>query len=159
MYGPSALQVLLCALRVFFGVGLLCSWYIPSSRCSSLALPGYELREGLTPANYSMKGSPAGLARIDALFHGHGYTLTFTNAPVPFGAFPSLHAGCATMEALFLSYFFPVALRIGRVRLDARVLYWTYAFWLYWCTMYLMHHYLVDLVGGACLATACFYCA
>ncbi|CEH12963.1 related to aur1-inositol phosphorylceramide synthase [Ceraceosorus bombacis] len=132
------------------------------------APPWYELREGLTPANYGMKGSPAGLARIDELFGGHGYTLTFTNAPVPFGAFPSLHAGCATMEALFLSYFFPVQLelpipgtgiRSARkvLRLDARIVYWSYAAWLYWCTMYLMHHYLVDLVGGGCLATACFY--
>lgn len=115
-----------------------------------------------------MKGSPAGLARIDALFHSHGYTLTFTNAPVPFGAFPSLHAGSATMEALFCSYFFPISIQIGgiaerivgkgrKISLDARILYWTYAFWLYWCTMYLMHHYLVDLVGGGCLATLCFY--
>lgn len=115
-----------------------------------------------------MKGSPAGLARIDALFHSHGYTLTFTNAPVPFGAFPSLHAGSATMEALFCSYFFPIQLQLGgiferllghgkRLKIDARMFYWSYAFWLYWCTMYLMHHYLVDLVGGGCLATLCFY--
>lgn len=116
-----------------------------------------------------MKGSPAGLARIDALFGGHGYTVTFTNAPVPFGAFPSLHAACATMEALYCSYFFPISIQIGgslidrvlgkgkKLALDARLLYWSYAFWLYWCTMYLMHHYLVDLVGGGCLATMCFY--
>jgi membrane-associated phospholipid phosphatase len=128
------------------------------------APPWYELREGLTPADYSMKGSPAGLARIDELFHSHGYTIGFTNAPVPFGAFPSLHAGCATIEALFCSYFFPIALEMGlpgiksRIKFDARILYWIYAFWLYWCTMYLMHHFLVDLVGGGCLATACFYC-
>ncbi|KAE8259320.1 hypothetical protein A4X13_0g1106 [Tilletia indica] len=123
------------------------------------APPWYELREGLTPANYSMKGSPAGLARIDALFHGHGYTLTFSNAPVPFGAFPSLHAGCATIEALFCSYFFPIALNLfrRRLRVDTRVFYWAYCFWLYWCTMYLMHHYLIDLVAGGCLATLCFY--
>ena len=128
------------------------------------APPWYELRDGLTPANYAMKGSPAGLARIDELFHSHGYTIGFTNAPVPFGAFPSLHAGCATMEALFCSYFFPIALELpmpglkSRVKFDARILYWIYAFWLFWCTMYLMHHFLVDLVGGGCLATACFYC-
>ncbi|PWN92172.1 PAP2-domain-containing protein [Acaromyces ingoldii] len=133
------------------------------------APPWYELREGLTPANYGMKGSPAGLARIDALFHSHGYTSGFTNAPVPFGAFPSLHAADATIEALFCSYFFPLMLEIPipfsgsgkgarkRLRLDARILYWAYAFWLYWCTMYLMHHYLVDLVGGSCLATISFY--
>jgi inositol phosphorylceramide synthase catalytic subunit len=120
-----------------------------------------------------MKGSPAGLARIDKLFGGHGYTLTFSNAPVPFGAFPSLHAGSATMEALFCSYFFPLAITFfkprngvpagknGRwqgLRLDVRILYWLYAAWLYWCTMYLMHHYLIDLVAGGCLATMCFYC-
>ena len=59
-----------------------------------------------------MHGSPGGLARIDALFGGQGYTNTFSNAPVPFGAFPSLHAGCSTMEALFLTHFFPTVERV-----------------------------------------------
>ena len=72
----------------------------------------------MIPADYAMGGSPGGLARIDALFGGTGYTNTFTNAPVPFGAFPSLHAGCATMEALFLSHFFP----------RGRPFYWIYVF-------------------------------
>ncbi len=147
------------------------------------APPWYELREGLTPANYGMRGSPAGLARIDALFHSHGYTLTFTGAPMVFGAFPSLHAGNATMKALFCSYFFPVVIKVGRLRIDLRITYWLYCFWLvsssadqlpppslrtdflpsfnlqklYFSTMYLMHHYLIDLVAGACLATFCFY--
>ncbi|PKI82677.1 Phosphatidylinositol:ceramide phosphoinositol transferase (IPC synthase) [Malassezia vespertilionis] len=121
------------------------------------APPWYELREGLTAANYGMRGSPAGLARIDHIFHGHGYTLTFTGAPVVFGAFPSLHAATATCESLFLSYFFPYKLRIGRFSVDVRIFYWGYSFWLYWCTMYLMHHYLIDLVAGGCLATLSFY--
>ncbi|KAL1741137.1 hypothetical protein HDZ31DRAFT_46076 [Schizophyllum fasciatum] len=111
------------------------------------AAPWYELIYGLTPANYSMKGSPGGLARIDALFHSQGYTTTFSNAPVVFGAFPSLHAGSATMEALFLAHFFPQT---------ARYIF-AYAAVLYWATMYLTHHYLIDVVGGACLATVCFY--
>lgn len=121
------------------------------------APPWYELREGLTPANYSMRGSPAGLARIDAIFGGFGYTMAFSGAPVVFGAFPSLHAATATCEALFLSYFFPIKIKIGSLRFDARALYWTYCFWLYWSTMYLMHHYLIDLVAGGCLATFSFY--
>ena len=28
---------------------------------------------------------------------------------------------------------------------------------LYWATVYLTHHYLIDVVGGACLATAFFH--
>jgi hypothetical protein len=94
-----------------------------------------------------MKGSPGGLARIDTLFHSSGYTVTFSNSPVVFGAFPSLHAACATMEALFLSHFFPQTTRYA----------WAYAGVLYWATMYLTHHYLIDVVGGACLAIAFFY--
>ncbi|KAF8803958.1 PAP2-domain-containing protein [Phlegmacium glaucopus] len=109
--------------------------------------PWYELIYGLTPANYGMKGSPGGLARIDALFHSQAYTVGFTNSPLVFGAFPSLHAGNATLEALFLSHFFPHTTRF----------IWAYAGILYWATMYLTHHYLIDVVGGACLATASFY--
>ena len=111
------------------------------------AAPWYELIYGLTPADYSMHGSPGGLARIDALFHSQGYTTTFSNAPVVFGAFPSLHAGCGTLEALFVSHFFPHMTRW----------IWGYAGVLYWATMYLSHHYLIDVVGGACLAVATFY--
>ncbi|KIJ40976.1 hypothetical protein M422DRAFT_230037 [Sphaerobolus stellatus SS14] len=111
------------------------------------APPWYELIHGLTPANYGMPGSPGGLARIDALFNSHGYTNTFSHAPIVFGAFPSLHAGWATLEALVLSHFFPF--------LTPYV--WGYTALLYWATMYLTHHYLIDVVGGACLATAFFY--
>ncbi|KII84796.1 hypothetical protein PLICRDRAFT_45603 [Plicaturopsis crispa FD-325 SS-3] len=111
------------------------------------AAPWYELIYGLTPANYSMPGSAGGLARIDALFHSHGYHTAFSNSPVVFGAFPSLHAGSATMEALFVSHFFPQMTRYV----------YAYAGVLYWATMYLTHHYLVDVVAGACLSVAVFY--
>ena len=115
----------------------------------TLLLPdiGYELRNGLTPANYSMPGSPGGLARIDAIFHTHGYTTAFSNAPLVFGAFPSLHAGNATTCALIISHFWPFAGPYA----------FAYAGILYWATMYLTHHYLIDVVSGACLATAWFY--
>lgn len=111
------------------------------------APPWYEVIHGLTPANYGMKGSPGGLARIDELFGGSGYTVGFSNSPVIFGAFPSLHAGNATLEALFISHFFPKMTKFA----------WGYAGVLYWATMYLTHHYLIDVVGGACFAISCFY--
>lgn len=85
--------------------------------------------------------------RIDRLFGGTGYTNAFGGAPLVFGAFPSLHAGTSTMEALFLTHFFP----------KYAPFYWAYAGTLYWATMYLTHHYLVDVVGGGCLALGCFY--
>ena len=100
--------------------------------------PWYENMYGLAPANYSIHGSPAGLAAIDKLFGIRLYTSTFTGSPMVFGAFPSLHSGSAITEALFLASVFPrlKPLLIG------------YVLWLWWATMYLQHHYIVDLVGG-----------
>lgn len=111
------------------------------------AAPWYEVIYGLTPATYDVPGSPGGLARIDALFGSDGYQTAFSNSPLVFGAFPSLHAGWATLGALFITHFW-----------DGTASYvWTYVGVLYWSTMYLTHHYLIDVVGGACLATAFFY--
>ena len=122
-------------------VGVLTQLVFP---CSP---PWYELIYGLIPANYSLPGSPGGLARIDAIFHNQTYTATFTASPLVFGAFPSLHAACATMEALFLSFLFP----------GYKSFFWLYVFWIWWACMYLTHHYFVDLVGGSCLATTVFF--
>jgi hypothetical protein len=96
-----------------------------------------------------MEGSPAGLARIDQLFGVDVYTTNFTNSPMVFGAFPSLHAGSAVMEALFMSYCFP----------KFRPLFAAYTMWLWWATMYLSHHYAVDLVGGSMISAIIFYIA
>lgn len=94
---------------------------------------------GLAPANYSMPGSPAGLARIDALFGLNLYTSTFTASPLVFGAMPSLHSGIATIEALFLGHVFP----------RARWAFYSYVLWIWWATLYLQHHYAVDLIAGS----------
>lgn len=106
--------------------------------CFPCSPPWYENMYGLAAANYSIKGSPAGLAAIDKLLGVDLYTSTFTASPMVFGAFPSLHAGSATIEALFMSHIFP----------RLRPLFVVYALWLFWATMYLSHHYAVDLVGG-----------
>lgn len=109
--------------------------------------PWYENLYGLAPANYSMQGSPAGLARIDQLFGVDLFTSTFTASPLVFGAFPSLHAANATLEALFMSHVFP----------RAKPIFIAYVLWLWWATMYLSHHYAVDLVGGSLLSGVAFY--
>ncbi|CAI4217536.1 unnamed protein product [Parascedosporium putredinis] len=91
--------------------------------------PWYENEHGLSPAAYGMPGSPAGLARIDKIFGVDMYTTAFSTAPVPFGAFPSLHSGNAVIEALFLSYCFPVDL-VGGALIAAAYFYITKAYWM-----------------------------
>jgi membrane-associated phospholipid phosphatase len=112
--------------------------------------PWYETLHGLdTPAEYGMGGSPAGLARIDALFGIDMYTTNFSTNPLPFGAFPSLHGGNALLQALFISHAFP------RLRWFA----FGYVCWIWWATMYLGHHYAVDLIGGGFIAIVFFLVA
>ncbi|KAF9934080.1 Aureobasidin resistance protein Aur1 [Mortierella alpina] len=113
------------------------------------APPWYETRYGgFQPATYTMPGDPGGLARVDDILGVQMYKTTFTASPLVFGAFPSLHSADAWMLAFFLVYVFgprsiPFAL--------------TYVFWIWWATMYLGHHYVVDLVGGAAYAVVAFY--
>ncbi|UNI17875.1 Phosphatidylinositol:ceramide phosphoinositol transferase (IPC synthase) [Purpureocillium takamizusanense] len=111
--------------------------------------PWYENEHGLVPAAYGMPGSPAGLARVDEIFGIDLYTTNFTAAPLPFGAFPSLHGGYAVLEALFMSHCFP----------QFRVFFIAYAGWIWWATMYLSHHYAIDLVGGGLIGMAFYYSA
>jgi membrane-associated phospholipid phosphatase len=100
---------------------------------------GYENMYGLAPANYSIPGSPAGLARIDELFGWDTYTSAFKASPLVFGAMPSLHAGFATMQVLFLGHLFP----------RAKWVLYSYILWIWWSTLYLQHHYAVDLIAGS----------
>lgn len=110
------------------------------------APPWYKNLHGLDPADYSMSGLPGGLARIDELLGFDMYSTAFSNSPVVFGAFPSLHSGFACMDVFFLCWLFP----------KYRTLWWAYACWLWWSTMYLTHHYFVDLTCGAMLAMCVF---
>jgi inositol phosphorylceramide synthase catalytic subunit len=96
-----------------------------------------------------MNGSPGGLVRIDQLFGTNLYSSSFSASPVVFGAFPSLHAGWATLHALYLHHVFP----------KGRIVFAAYVMWVWWATMYLTHHYFVDLIGGSCLAVTVFYIA
>lgn len=115
--------------------------------CFPCTPPWYENENGLVPAAYGMPGSPAGLARVDQIFGIDLYTTNFTSAPLPFGAFPSLHAANAVLEALFMIHCFP----------QFRTLFIIYAGWVWWATMYLSHHYAIDLVGGGIIAAIIFY--
>lgn len=137
---PTALRGYAFAFGYMNLMGVLTQLMFPA------APPWYKIRNGLEPANYSMGGLPGGLGRIDELLGVDMYTTAFSNSPVIFGAFPSLHSGCAVMEVLFLSWLFP----------RMRFVWWGYACWLWWLTMYLTHHYFIDLIGGAVLSLLVF---
>ena len=95
-----------------------------------------------------MPGSPGGLARVDDILGTNMYKSTFTASPLVFGAFPSLHSACAWQLAFFLVFLFgprSIPFAVG------------YVFWIWWATMYLGHHYVVDLVGGAGFAVVAFF--
>lgn len=108
----------------------------------SCAPPWYKVLHGLEKANYKMHGSPGGLQRIDKLLGVDLYTTGFTNSPLIFGAMPSLHSGCSTMDAIWLSYMWP----------KLTPLWAGYVMWLWYSTMYLTHHYFIDVVVGSNLA-------
>ena len=110
---------------------------------------GYEINYGpLKPANYSMPGDPGGLARVDEILGTEMYKTTFTASPLVFGAFPSLHSACACQLAFFTVFAFgPRSMPVALV----------YVLWIWWAAMYLQHHYMVDLVGGAGYAIVAFW--
>jgi len=66
--------------------------------------------------------------------------------PNPVAAFPSLHSGYATLALLALLEFSPLA---GLAFLPLPLAIW-------FGTVYLGEHYVVDLIGGAVLAIVCF---
>lgn len=142
MFGPpGTVPIFARAFGYMNVVGVMTQILFP---CSP---PWYENIYGLAPANYQMQGSPAGLRAIDELFGIDLYTSGFTASPMVFGAFPSLHSADGTMEALFMAHTFP----------KLRPLFIFYLCWLWWSTMYLSHHYAVDLVGGSIISISFYY--
>ncbi|KAI9830368.1 MAG: hypothetical protein M1819_005749 [Sarea resinae] len=99
------------------------------------------------PGNYSMPGSAAGLVRVDAVLGTHIYAHAFRASPLVFGAFPSLHSGFAVMNFFFLARYSP---KRGKYLCGA------FVFWQWWSTIYLLHHWRIDLIGGALYSTAAF---
>lgn len=93
-----------------------------------------------------MPGSSAGLVRVDKVLGTHLYENAFKASPLVFGAFPSLH--CAFAVCCF---FF-----VGRYSKFGRYLLGFYVLWQWWATMYLRHHWRIDLLGGLVYAAFAF---
>ncbi|ORX75454.1 PAP2-domain-containing protein [Basidiobolus meristosporus CBS 931.73] len=110
------------------------------------ASPWYLYLYGLEPATYAIHGEPGGLARIDRILNLNLYSNAFSNSPLVFGAFPSLHSGCAVMINLFLGHIKPYLIPFN----------FLYIVWIWWACLYFRHHYLIDLIGGFVYAFVCF---
>jgi len=89
-------------------------------------------------ANYETAGDEAGLARVDKLLRFGLFQSLYGQSPIVFGSFPSLHAAWPIVITVFAPEF-----KIFKI---AGVIYCSIV---WWAAMYLNHHYLVDLIGGA----------
>lgn len=99
-------------------------------------------------ADYSTLGYAAGLTRIDSSLGTHLATEGFHKSPIVFGALPSLHSAMAVLSCLYISWF--TSSRILTALISAFVmLQW-------WSTIYLDHHWRLDLFAGMCYATLAF---
>ncbi|KAH8920584.1 hypothetical protein BT69DRAFT_1283896 [Atractiella rhizophila] len=103
------------------------------------------------PANYEdFPGNPAGLIRVDDILGTSLYRKAFKKSPVVFGAIPSLHAATAVCFALF----------VGRYcRWRGRLVMTIYTLWMFWSTMYLHHHFAIDLLFGTFYSLTAFMVA
>jgi len=121
--------------------GLVCFLGLITQLVMPTAPPWYYYKYDFQPANYSMKGDPAGLERVDERFHIQFYKSMFDSSPVVFGSFPSLHVAWPSILALFVVFetALPKALKVASC---------VYAVYVSLAVMYLQHHYFVDVFGG-----------
>jgi hypothetical protein len=110
------------------------------------APPWYGAKHGTLKPDYSIRGDPAGLKHADDLLSMNFFYSVYSSSPVVFGSFPSLHAAWP-----FLMTIFTIADPIGNV---AGRVFAVYTATVWWAAMYLAHHFMVDLVGGALYALA-----
>ena len=85
-----------------------------------------------------MPGSAAGLVRVDKVLGTHIYQNAFKASPLVFGAFPSLHGAFSCC-----CFFF-----VARYSRKGAFLLGFYVLWQWFSTMYLRHHWRIDLLGG-----------
>ncbi|KAI3405806.2 IPT1 [Candida oxycetoniae] len=105
------------------------------------------------PADYEMLGYAAGLIRVDVALGTHLNSKGFHLSPIVFGAVPSLHSAMAVMTFFFVAYYSRWVF-VKVLSLSFVVVQW-------WATIYLDHHWRLDLFVGMGYATFWFtviYC-
>jgi membrane-associated phospholipid phosphatase len=118
--------------------------------CTQLAWPTappwyVEQYGSYAPVNYNVSGEPAGLANVDNILEIPLFELLYGRSPIVFGSFPSLHAAWPLTIAMF-----------GPTR-GYRTAGALYTGWVWWAAVYLNHHYVVDILGGALFVVVLYF--
>ena len=91
-------------------------------------------------ANYDIPGYAAGLIRVDIALGTHLTSNGFHASPIVFGALPSLHSAMAVMTFFFIGYYSRWVI--------IKFLAFIYVIIQWWATIYLDHHWRLDLLIG-----------
>lgn len=92
------------------------------------------------PADYDTLGYAAGLTRAKFSIGTHLVNNGFHKSPIVFGAVPSLHSAMAVLCFFFVCYYSRWVF--------AKVLLLAFVFCQWWATIYLDHHWRIDLFVG-----------
>ncbi|ODV74463.1 inositolphosphotransferase CYBJADRAFT_73751 [Cyberlindnera jadinii NRRL Y-1542] len=140
---PGALKCFSIALGLQNIAGVCTHMLFPTAPPWFIHMHGPEAE-----ANYDMPGYAAGLTRVDVALGTHLHSKGFHKSPIVFGAVPSLHSAMAVQVCIFVWYFAnSIALRI--LAIGFVCVQW-------WATMYLDHHFRIDLLIGCCYALISF---
>jgi membrane-associated phospholipid phosphatase len=110
-----------------------------------VAPPWYIVLHGTGPADPTAVGNAAGCARFDAMLGIHYFSGFYARNPNVFGAMPSLHV---TYPLLVVWYMWDRGWK-WRVPTVAFVSLVSFS------AVYLVHHYILDVIAGALLAVPC----
>ncbi|SGZ48184.1 CIC11C00000005133 [Sungouiella intermedia] len=142
-HAPGALRLFSFALGAQNIAGVITHLLFPNAPPWFITLNGDN---GV--ASYDTEGYAAGLIRAPFGTGTHLVTQGFHKSPIVFGALPSLHSAMAVMCFFFVAYY--SRWTIAKLGLFFFVvLQW-------WATIYLDHHWRLDLIAGMLYALALF---
>ncbi|KAK6200101.1 uncharacterized protein RJT21DRAFT_130801 [Scheffersomyces amazonensis] len=134
-HAPGSLKLFSIALGVQNICGVMTHLLFPNAPPWFIHLYGEDKE-----ANYDMPGYAAGLTRVDVAMGTHLHSKGFHKSPIVFGALPSLHSAMAVMVFFFLSYY--------SRWYSVKILGFCFVVLQWWATIYLDHHWRLDLIVG-----------
>lgn len=142
-HAPGALKLFSFALGAQNIAGVITHLLFPN------APPWFIILNGENgEATYETEGYAAGLTRSPFGTGAHVVTQGFHKSPIVFGALPSLHSAMAVMCFFFVCYY-------SRWTVSKLALF-GFVFLQWWATIYLDHHWRLDLFAGLIYATVLF---